>query len=319
MSDWASIAAGLVILAIGAEILIRGATEIARRLGFSELLIGLTLVGFGTSTPELVSSVQAALQDSAGIAVGNVVGSNIANVLLILGLSTFIAPIAVEPRSFHRDSIAVVLATLLAIGVSLTGGFSQLAGLAFLGGLGAYILLAWLTERGRTDAPEAVRHEAAGAALPHGPRSLALDVVFAVAGLAILILGAKLLVGGAVNVASTLGVSDAVIGLTIVAVGTSLPELFTSVMAALRGKSAIALGNVVGSNIYNTLGILGATAAIHPLTAPREIVWFDNWVMLAATLAMVWFARTQARISRAEGAVMMLAYALYIVWLVVNA
>ena len=319
MNDWMMVAAGLVVLAAGAEVLIRGATEIARRLGLSELLIGLTLVGFGTSTPELVSSIEAALKGSAGIAVGNVVGSNIANILLILGLSAFIAPIVAEPKSFRRDSMAVIGSTLLAIAISMTTGFTRLAGGIFLAALVTYIALAYLTERRSPESPETERHEAAGAALPHGPRSIVLDLVMAVAGLAILMFGARLLVNGSISIAANLGVSETVIGLTIVAVGTSLPELVTSVLAALRGKSALALGNVVGSNIYNILGILGATALIHPLSAPPQIVRVDNWVMLTATLAMIYFARTNARISRLEGGVLMLAYVVYMLWLVISA
>ncbi|MEQ1931458.1 MAG: calcium/sodium antiporter [Parvularculaceae bacterium] len=319
MNDWLMIGAGLVVLAVGAEVLIRGATEIARRLGLSELLIGLTLVGFGTSTPELVSSIEAALKGSAGIAVGNVVGSNIVNILLILGLSAVIAPILVEPKSFRRDSIAVVGATLLAIGVSMTTGFTRLAGVIFLAGLLAYIALAYLTERRAPDHPETARHEAAGARLPGGPKSIFVDLAMAVVGLAILMVGARFLVNGSISVAASMGVSETLIGLTIVAVGTSLPELVTSLLAAMRGKSALALGNVVGSNIYNILGILGATALIHPLSAPPQIVRFDNWVMLAATLVMVYFARSGGRITRLEGGVMMLAYGVYVLWLALNA
>jgi cation:H+ antiporter len=319
MNDWLMIGGGLVVLTIGAELLLRGATEIARRYGLSELLIGLTLVGFGTSTPELVSSLQAALQGSAGIAVGNVVGSNIANILLILGVTAFIAPIAVEAKSFHRDSIAVVLATVLAITLSMTTGFTRLAGGVFLAGLASYILLAYLTERRRPDHPETERHEAAGAALPGGPRNVFIDLVMAVGGLAVLMVGAKLLIEGSISIATSLGVSETIIGLTIVAVGTSLPELVTSVMAAFRGKGEIALGNVIGSNIYNVLGILGATALVSPLEAPQQIVRIDNWVMLGATLAMVWFARTHAKISRFEGGALALAYSAYVVFLAVKA
>lgn len=315
MSDWGLIAAGLVLLAVGAEVLIRGATEIARRFGLSELLIGLTLVGFGTSTPELVSSVQAALKGSPGIAVGNVVGSNIANVLLILGVSALIAPITVEPKAFRRDGATVLLATLVAIAAAMTIGFTRLTGGVFLFCLAAYILSAYLSER-KSSHPEAERHAAAGAAAAHGPKSVILDLVLAAVGLALLIFGARLLVNSSISIATTLGVSETIIGLTIVAVGTSLPELVTSVLAAARGKSALALGNVVGSNIYNILGILGATALVKPLSAAPQIVAFDNWVMLAATLAMIAFARSSGRITRLEGGVLLLGYVVYILCLV---
>ena len=318
MPDWMLIGSGLVLLAIGAEVLIRGATEIARRFGLSELLIGLTLVGFGTSTPELVSSIQAALKGSAGIAVGNVVGSKVAKVLLILGGAALIAPIAVDPKAFRRDGAAVLFATLLAIAVAMTIGFTRLAGVIFLGGLAAYVLSAYLSERNSAQ-PEAERHAAAGAAAPHGPKSVVLDLVLAVAGLGLLIVGARFLVDGSISIASALGVSETVIGLTVVAVGTSLPELVTSYLAALRGKSALALGNVIGSNIYNLLGILGATALVRPLDAAPQILAFDNWVMLAATIAMIVFARSNGRIGRLEGGVLVLGYAVYLVSLVVAA
>lgn len=317
--DWLSIAGGLVVLTLGAEILIRGSTALARRFGVSDLLIGLTLVGFGTSTPELVSSIQAALVGSPGVAVGNVVGSNIANILLILGLSVFIAPFDVERKAFMRDGAVVLIATLAAIAVSMTGEFGRVAGAAFLAAIAAYITYAFITERKAPDSPQAELHAAEGAALPAGPKSATLDIAMAIGGLLLLVAGAKFLVTGAINVASALGVSETIIGLTIVAIGTSLPELVTSVMAALRGKSALALGNVVGSNIYNLFGILGATALIHPVAAPAEIVAFDNWVMLAATILMILFATTRRRLNRLEGAVMVAGYVAYIGWTVINA
>lgn len=317
--EWVSIVAGLVVLTAGAELLIRGATAIARRLGLSELLIGLTLVGFGTSTPELVSSVQAALVGSPGVAVGNVVGSNIANILLILGASALVAPVIVEPKSFRRDSAAVALATLLVVGVALTGGYGRLAGAAFLLALGAYIALAYLTERAAPEAPETRRHEEAAAALPPAPKSFFVDALLVLVGLGLLMVGARLLVSGAIDVARALGVAETIIGLTVVALGTSLPELVTSLVAALKGRSALALGNVVGSNIYNLLGILGATALIRPVAAPEEIVRFDNWVMVAATAAMIVFARSRGSISRLEGGLLVAGYAVYVGWLVANA
>ncbi len=316
--DWISIVGGLVVLTLGAEILIRGATALARRFGVSDLLIGLTLVGFGTSTPELVSSVQAALIGSPGVAVGNVVGSNIANILLILGLSVLIAPFAVERKAFQRDGIVVLAATLAVIAVSMTGEFSRLAGMGFLAAIASYIVYAFVTERRAPDSPQAEHHIAEAAALPAGPKSAVLDIVLAIVGLGLLIIGAKFLVTGAINIAGKLGVSETIIGLTIVAIGTSLPELVTSVMAALRGKSGLALGNVVGSNIYNLLGILGVTALIRPVAAPAEIVAFDNWVMLGATLLMIFFAVSKDRLTRTEGGFMVALYLAYLGWLAAN-
>lgn len=318
MNDWVSIAVGLVLLTIGAESLIRGATALARQFGVSELLIGLTLVGFGTSTPELVSSVQAALAGSPGVAVGNVVGSNIVNILFILGISAAIAPFAVDQKSFRRDGFVCLTATLAAIGVSMTGEFGRIAGLAFLAAISLYIFYAFNSERRHPESPLTEQH-IAGAAKMQGPKIVWLDVVLALGGLALLVIGARFLVTGSINIAGSLGVSETIIGLTIVAVGTSLPELVTSAMAAFRGKSGLALGNVVGSNIYNLFGILGLTAVIHPVAAPAEIVAFDNWVMLGATLLMMLFVMTNSRLSRAEGALLCVAYAIYVGWLIANA
>ena len=309
---WIYIGAGLVLLTVGAEGLIRGASSLARRLGLSELLIGVTLVGFGTSTPELVSSLGAAFAGSPGVAVGNVVGSNIANILLILGLAALIAPIAVGAEGFRRDAPVVAVATLAAIGVSFTGEFGRLAGGVFIVLLALYLAWAYVTEK---RAVEEKRLD-----VPHEePGPIAPSLIFAVGGLALLIVGAKLLVTGAIGVATALNVSEALIGLTVVAVGTSLPELVTSVMASLRGKSDLALGNIVGSNIYNIFGILGATALIHPVAAPEEIVRFDNWVMLAATAALILFALTKNRIERWEDALLVAGYVAYIAYLAATA
>ncbi|WDI31663.1 calcium/sodium antiporter [Hyphococcus flavus] len=316
--SWLFVLAGLVILTLGAEALIRGATGLARRFGLSELLIGLTLVGFGTSTPELVSSVQAALSGAPGIAVGNVVGSNIANILFILGISAAIAPIAIEPKSFRRDMPALLGATVIAIAIMMMGEIGRLAGAGFLLLLALYIGYAYVTESRATSAPEPIRHEAEAAQLA-GAQSSFLAIFLCFGGLALLVVGAKLLVSGAIMVAGAFGVSEAIIGLTIVAVGTSLPELVTSVMAAVRGKSDLALGNVVGSNLYNLLGILGATALVKPLTISVEILRFDVWVMLAATGAMALFAMTKHRIERWEGAVLFISYGAYIAYLAVTA
>lgn len=316
--DWYSIVGGLVLLTIGAELLIRGSTALARQFGVSELLIGLTLVGFGTSTPELVSSVQAALVGSPGVAVGNVVGSNIANILFILGLSAAIAPFAVDQKAFRRDGFVCLAATLMVIGVSLTGEFSRIAGAAFLAAITLYIVFAFISERRQPGSPLAEKHVAEAAKI-QGPQAIWLDIGMAIAGLGLLVGGAKLLVTGSINIAADLGISETIIGLTVVAIGTSLPELVTSIMAAVRGKSGLALGNVVGSNVYNLFGILGVTAAIKPIAAPAEIVAFDNWVMLGATLLMIFFAMTKDRLSRGEGVLLAAGYALYIGWLVATA
>lgn len=303
--------AGLVLLVAGGDLLVRGATAAAQAMGISPLMIGLTLVGFGTSTPELVTSVTAALEGAPGIAVGNVVGSNIANILLILGTGALIFPLAVDPRGFHRDSLVVGAATLACVAIVLTGHLGRGPGLALVIALLAYI--AWVYRHERLDGdPAAEVHAHMAADAPSGPRRVAVSVAIAVAGIGLTILGARWLVAGGIDLARLLGVSDAVIGLTIVAVGTSLPELVTIVVAALRRHPDVAYGNVVGSNIYNILGILGVTALVRPIEVPGEIAGRDVWVMLAATALLVLFARTGFTLHRWEGVLLVAGYVAYV-------
>jgi cation:H+ antiporter len=320
---------GLVLLVAGGELLVRGAVAVAERLGVSPLLIGLTLVGFGTSTPELVVSVEASRTGAPGIAIGNIVGSNISNILLILGLSALIVPLTVSASALKRDgSIGVVAALLFAV-IGVTFGLSRPAGLLLSVGLVAYLVHAYRQER----RVEVVLVEGRGAAFdkavaleqldpPHmrplpGLIGWVVPVAMALAGLATIIFGGRLLVSGAVDIARLLGMSEAVIGLTIVAVGTSLPELVTSLMAALRRQTDIAVGNVLGSNIYNMLGIGGMTGLIAPTAFPADIARMDSWVALGAALLLMLFAMS-GRISRLEGAAMLLAYAGYTGWLLLR-
>lgn len=310
-----SLALGLALLVLGGEVLVRGASSAARKMGVSPLVIGLTLVGFGTSTPELVTSLQAALGGSPGIAVGNVVGSNISNALLILGLTALIAPIAVDRRAFLRDGPVLAIVTGAAVWAFLRGELSRQTGVVAVGVLLAYILLVWLLDRRRSN-PEGERIED-GAELRAGWRgSVWAALVLAAAGIGATIVGAKFLVDGSVALARSIGVSDTVIGLTIVAVGTSAPELVTSVIAAVRKQGDVALGNVVGSNLYNLLGILGITAIVKPIPVPSELLGVDVWVLAAATGAMILFALRGMRIFRTEGLLMVLGYAAYLAWLV---
>ena len=310
------LAVGLVLLVAGGEALVRGAVALAARLGVSPLMIGLTVVGFGTSTPELVTSLQAAFAGSPGIAVGNVVGSNIANILLIGGVAAVLMPFAVSGDAFRRDGTAMVLAALACVAVVLTGALSRPAGLALVVGLVAYLVLAYRAERATaTDEPARPSEANTDMAVP----SLPISVAFALGGIVLTVLGARLLVTSASALASGWGVSDAVIGLTVVAVGTSLPELVTAVMAAVRRRGDIAFGNILGSNIYNVLGILGVTALVHPIPVPASIVAVDIWVMLAATGAMVAVAVSGWRVTRGEGVALLAAYAIYVGWLAVVA
>ena len=297
---------GFVALLLGGESFVRGAVAIARRLGLPPLVIGLTLVGFGTSLPELLTSLQAARAGSPGIAVGNVVGSNTANVLLILGAAALMSPILVERRTFRRDGAILVAASLAALAVVLGGEIGRTVGAVFVVALVVYVAVALM----------AGRREGAGDDGSDVPdMALPVALAYAAGGLVLVLVGARWLVSGAVDLASALGVSEAVIGVTVVAVGTSLPELVTSVVAARKGESAVAFGNVVGSNIFNVLGILGITAIVAPLTVPAEIAGFDIWVMLGATALLVWAAVSGWRITRAEGAAMIALYAGYIGWI----
>ncbi len=309
------VAGGLVLLALGGELLVRGAVGMAARLGISPLLAGLTIVGFGTSTPELATSVQAALAGSPGIAIGNVLGSNIANILFILGLSAVIVPISVNPASFSRDSLALGGSAVLATGAVLLGVIGLLPGAALVAALVGYIWWAYKSESAAHDA-EAVRHEHEAEERPvppdTGPVVLGGMIL---AGLAAAIFGAGWLVDGAIVLASAAGVSQSVIGLTVVAVGTSLPELIACIVAVLRKHADVALGNVVGSCIYNLCGILGLTAMVHPIAVPAEIAAFDIWAMLGVTLLLILQLRSGWRLSRIEGAVLVALYAAYTAFL----
>lgn len=312
-----ALALGFLLLGVGGETLVRGAVSAAKALGVSPLLIGLTLVGFGTSAPELVTSLQAALVGSPGIAVGNVVGSNIANVLLILGLAAMIRPLAVDPKAFLRDGTALALITLVGVAVCLWGRMDAPLGASMVAALVLYVVVCYFTERtgGADAAAEKARHEA-DADRVAGPRpNVSLALLLAVVGIGVTVLGARYLVGGAVSIAKDFGVSDTLVGLTVVAVGTSLPELVTSLIAAIKRQSEVALGNVIGSNIYNLAGILGVTAIVEPLTVPSSIAQFDVWVMAAATALLVAFARSGWRIGRREGLAFLALYAAYTAWL----
>ncbi|MGB0669975.1 MAG: calcium/sodium antiporter [Rhodospirillales bacterium] len=312
------IASGLVLLVLGGEGVVRGSVALARRLGVSELMIGLTLVGFGTSTPELLTSVQAALLGAPGLSVGNVIGSNIANVLLILGVTALLATIPCDPRAVRRDGAVVVIATLACLAAVLIGSIGRLPGALLVAGLVLYIVVTYRLER-KGGSASAELHAGEAELAGDAPQSLWVSLAFAVGGIALTMVGAKLLVDGAIDLARLAGVSDAVIGLTVVAVGTSLPELVASITAALKKRTDLALGNILGSNIYNVLGILGLTAMIQPLDVPPSVAAFDIWIMLASAVALVVFATTGGRISRPEGAIFMVGYGAYLALLARNA
>ncbi|SOD95188.1 calcium/sodium antiporter [Caenispirillum bisanense] len=305
--------AGLILLLVAGDLLVRGSVAVARRFGVSPLVIGLTLVGFGTSLPELMASLQAALLGAPGIAVGNVVGSNIANILLILGGAAIIAPVAATAKGLHRDTLVLALATVALIALVIAGVLPRWAGVILVLALIAYTGSALVLDR-REQASAALREHETETAEAIPPANLGLwgGVAFTVGGLLGVVLGARLLVEAAVVLAQSWGVSETIIGVSIVAIGTSLPELATSVIAALKKESDVALGNVVGSNIFNILGILGVTAIVSPLTVPAEILQRDAWVMLGATVALIAAVMLLRRIGRATGAVFVGAYAVYV-------
>lgn len=313
--DYAMIVGGLVLLVGGAELLVGGSIAVAKRLGVSPLLIGLTLVGFGTSSPELIASCTAALRGAPGIAVGNVVGSNIVNVLLILGTAAVITPITTTAKAFWRDCPVLVVSALLLVAVAMVGFMDRWIGIAFVVALSSYVYYCYRTERQPGNVQGAM-HEA-GTDLAESVTgrggTLAIALGRTLVGFALLILGAYLLVDGGIAIARTFGISESIIGLTVVAAGTSLPELVTTAVAAFRRQADVAFGNVVGSNIYNILGVAGVTAAIQPIPVPSEIVDYDIWVMLAATLLLTLFAFTGLRINRWEGAALLVGYAAYMI------
>lgn len=307
------VALGVLLLTAGGEALLRGSLAAARRLGISPLLSGLVLVGFGTSAPELVVSVDAALGGRPDIAVGNVVGSNIGNVLLILGLCALLRPLTVRPLALRRDATAVVGATLLfVLLVPLAANtLARPQAAILLGALGAYLLWAYRSER-RHAGPAAELHEAEAAELSAVPKARTWIVAATASGLLLLIAGSRLLLIGAVGIAEQLGVSEVLIGLTLVAVGTSLPELSISVIATLRRHGDVAVGNVLGSNLFNLLGILGLSCLLQPLPIHGRILQFDQWVLLASAGVLLLFLFTSRRLSRSEGGLLLAAYALYL-------
>ena len=302
MTSLILVLAGFAGLLFGGNALVQGAVDLAHRLSVPPLVIGLTLVGFGPSMPELVTSVQAALVGSPGIAIGNVIGSNTVNILLILGLSALVAPMAVVPQTLHRDGTVMLGASVLLASIVLGGMLSR--------GAGALLVCALLLYVGYTLWASRSEESASTAAPPPATRVWG-SLLWLFGGIALTIVAARLLVAGATDIARAAEVSEAVIGLTIVAIGTSLPELVTSVIAARQGHPDMALGNILGSNIFNILGILGATAVLVPLDIPARLAATDIWVMLAATVALLVIARTGYRISRVEGGAMLAGFAAY--------
>ena len=310
LMDLLMVAGGLALLVFGGDALVKGAVNLALKLGIPALIVGLTVVAFGTSAPELLVSIQAALAGQPGIALGNVVGSNIVNILLILGLPALITTIHSSQSDTARSYWIMIATTLLLIGLSTTGVLVWWHGLILLAGLGLMIGDSIRQARAHRDAQdEDLEGADTGMSMPK-------IVLFLILGIVALAIGARLLVDGAVNIARAVGVSETVIGLTLVALGTSLPELVTSIVAAVRKQADVAMGNVIGSNIFNILSILGITTLIAPLAVDPALLRFDYWVMLAVALALLPFAVLRRDITRWVGVVFVGAYVAYAVVLV---
>lgn len=309
---------GITALIIGAEVLVRGASAIAVRTGLSPVVVGLTVVAFGTSTPELAVSVGAAYRGEAGLAIGNVVGSNIFNILGVLGISAVVGGGLVVAQKIVRIDVPIMVGvSVLVIVLSLNNRLGRIEGILLLAGIVAYTVWTIRTSRSETAEIEAEYEEAF--AQPSN-RPVVVDIVFVVVGIGLLVLGAEWMVGSASDIAESFGVSDLVIGLTVVAVGTSAPELATSVVAALRGERDIAVGNAVGSNIFNILCVLGLTAIVAPggLPVSDDALRLDLPIMLAVAIACLPVFFNGYELKRWEGAMFALYYVAYVAFLVLD-
>lgn len=302
--DYLLVIGGLVGLYFGAEWLLRGAIALAQKLGIPTLIVSLVIVGFGTSMPELLVSVRAALSGSSDIALGNVVGSNTANILLIIGVCGLIFPITHWDKGVKRDTYVMIGAAVLLLGLVQFDVIGRLAGLLMTAALLAYVGYAYIQGKGSVEAIDAedVKHEVL---------SGGFMTVLILGGLVTLFVGAELLVRGATSIARDFGISEAVIGLTVVAVGTSLPELATGIMSAVRKHSDIMIGNIVGSNIFNILFILGVTSIIQPISVAPRFGSFDVPVMLAVTIGFAALLLTHLGVRRIVAGAMLAGYGAY--------
>lgn len=309
MMAYAFLVVGLVLLVFGSDLVLRGGVGLSRSLGLSPLLIGLVVVSAGTSLPELVVSLQAAFREAPGLAVGNVVGSNIVNILLILGLGALVRPLPSSPKIVLRDGSVLIAVSIALLFVTRDGIIDVHAGWLFLAGFVAYLLLSFFTDWRRSG--DGASASARAAEISTSQTSFGMAALLLVFGLVALFFGARYLVDGGVAIARDYHVPEAVIGLTVIAIGTSLPELATTVFAAARGQTNIAVGNLIGSNIFNILLVLGATAVVHPLPVSPLVAHFDVYVMLGAAILVVPLMATGWRISRFQGLLLVLSYVAY--------
>lgn len=318
--DFLLIIAGLFLLFAGGEALIRGSVAISERLGISAILIGVVIVGFGTSTPELLVSIKASLADQPDIALGNVVGSNIANILLILGVAAMITPVICKDKAIKRDAIAVLVATIILFALTYFQVVSRPLGGLMILTLTGYLIFSYISERksklvtqsslGAFDEGEVQEYQSKW--------GIGLSVLLSVIGIAMLVFGADFLVKGASSIARNFGVSEAVIGLSLVAVGTSLPELAASIAAAMKKNSDVIIGNILGSNLFNILCILGVTALIKPIPLEGQIIAFDIPIALGVAIVALVIIFMFHKFSRITGLIFLSSYAAYISWLFIG-
>lgn len=306
--DWIFIGLGLLGLFAGGEFLIRGAVSLATRLRIPKLLVGLTIVGFGTSMPELLVSLKGVQAGATDIALGNVIGSNIVNILLIAAAGALLRPLSARSRGVRRDAFVMTAATVGFAYLAWRGQIDQRQGLIMIGLLFAYLLVVFLLDR--KGKPETEEKETRS--------NIPVALVFVAAGLAGLIFGADALVNGATHIAETMGVSDAVIGLTLVAVGTSLPELTVNLVSAVKGQNELALGNVLGSNLFNILAVLGITAAISPIAVDPVFLRIDIPVMVVSAAGLLLLTLLSPKVGRLSAMSGLLAYGGYMAWLTLH-
>lgn len=315
--DFGIFLGGLAALVFGADWMVKGSSSIALRLGITPLIVGCTVVAFGTSMPEMVVSLAAVLTKSDDISIGNIIGSNIANLALILGAAAVIRPIEVHSDVIKREFPVMIAASVAFCVLALDGEISRMDGAMLLGGMGAYLMMMlWLARKEMADAKSAT--SLTDLDVDPGESTTAMDAMKIVAGIVGLTVGAHFMVQASVSIAAELGIPQMVVGIAIVAVGTSLPELATSVVAALRNESDISVGNVIGSNIFNILCVIGVVGTIAAISVGADALSTDLWIMLGvAVLAwpIMWMRK---RISRFEGAVMLVLYFAYTFWLFVR-
>ncbi len=307
---------GLLLLIWSADKFVDGASNVARHYGMSPLLIGMVILGFGTSAPEMVVSTLASIQGNPGIAIGNAYGSNITNIALILGVTSLLVPISVHSQVLKKELPILFIITLVSIGALIDFNLSRIDAVILL--LIFSGLMFWTIREGLKNSKDAFAKKI-NIELKEHKVPIKKSYILLFSGLLLLILSSRLLVYGAVGIAQALGVSDIIVGLTVVAIGTSLPELASSIIAARKGEPDIALGNVLGSNLFNTLAVVGISGVIHPITIEKEVFYRDIGVMTALTLSLFVFGygfKKQGRINRVEGGILLLSYLLYTTYLI---